>query len=464
MSSGPTGSGRPPGQGLAAHRLAVAALRRVEEDGAFLHLALRGILRRSRVPDGVAAQATALAAGVLRWKSRLDYALSTCARRNLEALDPPVLIHVLRVAAFELGFSRTPAAVAVDLAVRQARAIGTAPAGFVNGVLRCLARACESGFPEPERGDPVWQLATRLSHPEWLVRRWVARFGRAEAEAILRADNEPAPVIVRTNTLRTEPSVLRELWDESGIEAEAGYLLDAALAVAPGSGPVVRLPGYEDGHFTPQNEASMLPSYVLSPAPGETVADPCAAPGGKTTHLAELSQDEARIVALDRHAARLAIVRRHARRLGLRSVVAVAADGRWLPLPEQSFDAVLLDAPCSDLGTIGRRPDVRWRRSPDDVSRVARMQRALMESAAGLLRPGGRLVYSVCSFEPEETTDHVPWVRHQLGLDVVDAAPFLPQSARTRVRWDDTPWLTLVPHRVRTDGFFVARFERPGRA
>ena len=446
--------------GLRARELAVRALLRIEQEDAYLQLALRGLWRRYRATSAEVALATALASGVLRWKSRLDFALQKVSSRPLARVDP-ALLQILRVAAYEVGFAgETPAPVAVDLAVRQARALGPGPAAFANAVLRALVRASDGGFPAPEAGPLEVRLAITYGHPVWLVRRWLDRFGASVTEAILQANNQPPALAVRVNLLRTTPQQLRARWHARGIASQEGALAPEALVIERPRTAVEALPGFEEGHFTPQSEASMLPARALAVAPGMRVADLCAAPGGKTTHLAELSGDEAAIVAADVHAARLQLVGQNARRLGLRSIRMVVADAARAPLASQRFDAVLLDAPCTALGTIGRRPDVRWRRKPEDVTAMAKLQAQLLDAAVELLRPGGRLVYSVCSFEPEETIDHVRRLTKQRRVEVVPVRPSLPSGVASRLPEEDSSGLTLLPHRFRTDGFFVVRFDR----
>lgn len=438
------------------------ALLRVEQEGAYLQLALRGLWQREGADPGQAAAATALASGVLRWKSRLDYALQQVSHRALSGVDA-ALLQILRVAAYEVGFARqTPVPVAVDLAVRQARALGRGQAAFANAVLRALVRRLDGGLPAPDSGPPAARLAVTYAHPEWLVRRWVQRFGTETAEAILRANNEPPPLAVRVNRTRIAPERLQARWRARGIEARRGALAPEALILERLRQAVEDLEGFREGLFTPQSEASMLAGHALDPAPGMNVADLCAAPGGKSTHLAELTADSARIVAVDIRAARLGLLRQSARRLGLESIRAVCADAARPPLAGARFDAVLLDAPCTALGTVARRPDVRWRRTPEDVQAMAALQARLLDAAVELVRPGGRLVYSVCSFEPEETVDHVARLCGDGRLRVVPVR--LPTEGDPGSGPDEErgAGLTLLPHRFQTDGFFVVRFERAG--
>ncbi|MBE3598079.1 MAG: 16S rRNA (cytosine(967)-C(5))-methyltransferase RsmB [Limnochordaceae bacterium] len=356
------------------------------------------------------------------------------------------------------AFTSTPPPIAVDLAVRLTRRLHPEASGFVNAVLRALVRASRDGMPAPAGGPVDERLAITYGHPRWLVRRWLDRFGLATTEAILRANNEPSPPTVRVNLMRTTPASLQRRWAAEGIPSGVGALVSFALEIHLPGRSLEQLPGYDEGLFSPQSEASMLPALVVGSVAGETAADLCSAPGGKATQMAEMAEDQAHVLAFDRHAGRLGLVRRNARRLGLRSLRFAVADARRPPLGAGSLDAVLLDAPCTDLGTVRRRPDVRWRRRPEDVEEMARLQRQLLDAAAGLIRPGGRLVYSVCSFEREETTDHLAYVAERHGMQAVPVEAMAAWRG-PRGTGADREGMTLLPHEVRTDGFFVVRFE-----
>ena len=444
---------------MAARQAAARALLRVHRDGAYLHLALRTICRRAGLGPREAATATALAAGVLRWQLRLDFALQRCSSRPLERVDP-ALLELLRVAAFEVGFSRAvPAPVACHLAVEAACGLHPGAAAFANAVLRALVRSARDGLPAPQEGPLAWRLAVSYSHPEWLVQRWLDRLGEEAAVRLLEANNQPPPLTVRVHRQRISVEELLALWNRAGARGSAGRLLPQQAAVLEElPAPLEQLPGYAEGLWTPQSEASMLAGLAVAPEPGQRVVDLAAAPGGKTTHLAELALDRLQLVAVDRHPGRLRRVREHARRLGLSSIRVVAADGTRPPLPEGWADAVLVDAPCSDLGVVGRRPEVRYRRQPSDLAALVRLQRGLLTQAARLLQPGGRLVYSVCSVEPEETVEQVTWL---LGQHPELAAEPLPPLLRPQTApGQPAAWWLLWPHLHRTDGFFVARLRR----
>jgi len=309
----------------------------------------------------------------------------------------------------------------------------------------------------PGPADPVAHLTVTLSHPRWLVERWLARLGPEKAAALAAADNRPAPVTLRVNTLRMSREELLRHLAEAGVAAWPTALAPEGIVVEPVR-PVEELPGFDEGAFFAQDEGAMLVGHALGPRPGERLLDLCAAPGGKTTHLAALAGDRAAIVALDDHRHKVRLIESNCRRMGITGVTALVADAREYS-PSTPFDGVLLDAPCSGTGTLRRRADLRWRRRPEDLPDLVALQRQLLANAAGLVRPGGRLVYSTCSLEPEENEEQIRWFLGAFPqFRPGDLRRFLPPPAAALVGED--PWLYLWPHRQGTDGFFLCRLER----
>jgi 16S rRNA (cytosine967-C5)-methyltransferase len=310
----------------------------------------------------------------------------------------------------------------------------------------------------PLPAEPVEALGVRWSFPDWIVTRWLARYGPAEAEAFMAACNERPPVALRANRLRIDRDALASrLRDEELAETRPSALAPEGLVLEKGA--AARLAPFAEGWCTVQDEASMLIARLLDPQPGETVADTCAAPGTKTTHLAELMGNRGRIVAFDPQAARLSLLDRGAARLGITIVQtqvggAAALAPRWVG----RCDRALVDAPCSNLGVLRRNPEVKWRRSADDLRRLQQKQRTILDAAASMVRPGGRLVYATCSPEPEENEGVLePFLeRHrEWAMDAPADFPVAP-DARGVVR--------LFPHRHGTDAFTAVRLRRAARA
>jgi 16S rRNA (cytosine967-C5)-methyltransferase len=446
---------RPPTASPSPARLVAArVLERVESDGAFADLALDAELQRRRLALRDVALATELVFGTLRWQRYLDWILAPHSRRRLAALDPRVRV-LLRVTAYQIAFlERVPAFAAVHDAVTLARG-APGVAEYVNAVLRAFSRR---GVAEREPAlprDPLEALATRASFPTWLAARWVARYGPDEAEALMRALNARPPLTVRANTLRTSPEALAtRLRDEERARVLATPLAPEGLTVEGGGDPG-RWRAFADGLCVLQDEASMLVARLLEPTPGSTVADVCAAPGTKTTHLAQLMADRGRVLALDPQPARLARLAEATARLGVTIVEVV--EGRVETLAPRwagTCDGVLVDAPCSNLGVLRRNPEVKWRRRNADVAAAGVRQGAILTAAAGLVRPGGRLVYATCSLEPEENDDVARDFLAERRDFVVDV------PAGVAVAADAAGFVRCLPHRHGTDGFTAIRFRR----
>jgi len=363
---------------------------------------LPAALHRARQPlkdDRDRALAGEIATGTLRWQAAFDHVITAFAGRPTAKLDREVLA-ILRISIFQLlHLDRVPAAAVVDDAVQMARKAGkTSAAGFVNALLRRVSRE-RAALPFPQ-SPPIDLLSITLSHPRWLAERWLSRYGAEAAIRWARFDNEPAPLTLRVNTLRaTRDGLIRELAD-AGVMAVAARFAPDALIVTAGN-PLLT-PLANTGVFAVQDEASQLVGEYVSAAPGERILDACASPGGKATQMAAALQGEGTIVAADVRERRVALLGRTVRQSGARNVHVVQANARASPAFRDVFDAVLIDAPCSGLGTIRRDPDVRWRRTEGDLPTFAAAQIEMLAQLATVVRPGGRIVYSTCSSEPEE--------------------------------------------------------------
>jgi 16S rRNA (cytosine967-C5)-methyltransferase len=445
-------------RGADPRALAWEILQRVEQGGAYADALLGHTLRTNALDPRDHALLPRLVYGTLAWQGYLDHIIAAFSRRPPAELDAPVRT-LLRLALFQvLLLSRIPAFAAVNSAVELAKRFrGGAAAGLVNAVLR-RAVAGWQGVPFPSRQeDPIGYLSARLSHPRWLVERWVAQFGAGETEALLRADNEPAPTVARVNRLRSEPGRLLDELRGAGREADLCSYSPGGIRLADGGGSEA-VPAYTAGLFSLQGEASQLVSLLLDPQPGERVLDTCAAPGGKGTHMAELMGNRGEIVAVDINARGIERLRRMAGRLGLSILHSIVADVlTWRP-DEANFDRVLVDAPCSGLGTLREHPEIKWRRKPEDIAARAGLQRRLLLRAADCLRPGGVLVYATCTISAEENDDVLAWfVAQRPAFAVDDPRPSLPPGAHGLVGSDHA--LRTFPHRHGLDGFFAVRLK-----
>jgi 16S rRNA (cytosine967-C5)-methyltransferase len=429
-----------------AREAALAALLRVER-GHEVQTALDQALER--VPAARdRALATELVYGVTRLQGALDAELEPLLRRRLGDLDPPVRA-ILRLGLYQLRhLDRIPAYAVVDSAVELAGRRVRAAQGLVNAVLR---RAAASPAPDVE----PW-----ATHPAWLVRRWLERLGPEETRALVAADDARPSVTLRANRIRTDGEGLRRALAAEGIAAEPGRWLPEAVRLPHGVAPrSLRL--LREGACTVQGEASMLVAHVADPAPGSLCLEVAAAPGGKATHLAEWMGDQGRVVANDRSGARALRIAQAAHRLGLRSVEVRVGDARELPRDwANACDVVVADLPCSGLGSLAARPDARWRKREEDIPVLAALQAELLEAAGRCVRPGGRLVYSTCTTEPEETVDVADrFLAAHPEFEPEDMRPRLPEGLRGETGAGGAT-LQLWPHRHGTEGFFIAAFRR----
>ena len=350
------------------------------------------------------ALAGEIATGTLRWQAAFDHLVTQFAGRAPEKLDPEILA-ILRISIFQLlHLDRVPAAAVVDDAVELARKAGKrSAAGFVNALLRRVSRE-RAHLPLPEQ-PPLDFVAITLSHPRWLAERWIARHGVDEAIAWARFDNAPAPLTLRANLLKTTRDQLIGDLAREGVVAGPARFAPEGLIVTEGN-PLLT-PLVRTGVFSVQDEASQLVGAFAAAAPGERILDACASPGGKTTQMAAAMGGQGTIVAADVRGRRLELLARTVAESGAMNVRIVQSNARAAPPFQAVFDAVLIDAPCSGLGTIRRDPDVRWRRAEADLPSLAAAQGEMLWQLAAVVRPGGRLVYSTCSSEPEENEEVV---------------------------------------------------------
>lgn len=446
---------------ITARSLAHQILLHLQQKAAYPDRLLRVTLsRHPRLDPRDRALVSELVYGVLRWQGRLDWHIDQLSNIRPNKISSPIRI-LLRMALYQLLFlDRIPSHAAVNEAVSLCKA--TQPehlARFVNGVLReAVRRGSDWDWPTAE-GSPIERLAVLHAHPIWFVKQCMQQYGPSETEALCAANNRPAPMAVRVNTLKATISDVLEQFGRAGIEATASPHLPAAVRLTGPRLDIGSIVPYRDGWVQIQDEASQLVGHLVSPKPGERVLDLCAGFGGKSTHLAILMGDEGEILAVDHSDWKLEDLRRNALRQGLSIIRTLAMDVMELdPGKLGQFDRVLLDAPCSGLGVLRRNPDIKWRRHPKDPYRFSRLQGPLLRKAAQLARPGGILVYATCTIFGEENESVARGlIGEQPGLVLEEAAPYLPGS---HGEWTEGPYLRTWPHRHDMDGFFAARFRK----
>ncbi|MBO8127686.1 MAG: 16S rRNA (cytosine(967)-C(5))-methyltransferase RsmB [Peptococcaceae bacterium] len=448
-------------ENITAREMALQVLKAVEADGAYANLALNRVLKQHQPSKLDRAFATELAYGSLRSLNTLDWIIARFLQKPLAAQSVWIR-NILRTGVYQIFYmDKVPPAAACNEAVELAKKFGSpGVAKFVNGVLRNVVRQKDKIiFPDID-SDLVSHIALKYSHPTWLVKRWLDEFGRDETIALCRANNISPPNTIRTNTLRITRNALAERLEQEGVQVKKSTYAPEGLEIK-GFFSLQDLPSFQEGLFMNQDESSMLVAHAAAPQPGDRVLDTCSAPGGKTTHLAQLMADQGEIVALDVHPHKLALVLENCRRLGIRSVDLSLRDARDLPGRFTEWaDCVLVDAPCSGLGVLRRRPDARWRKEPGQIPGLVRLQEEILNAAAKCVRPGGVLIYSTCTITREENQQQVEhFLAAHSDFALEDLGPFLP-AGLAEPRELARGYIQMLPHRHGTDGFFIARLRR----
>jgi len=446
-----------PDAGVApARRCAYAVLRRVYERGAYADQALQAEAGDLRARDR--ALAMRLAYGTVQRTATLDHVIGLLSDRPPAKLDPPLLA-ALRLGVYELLYMHgAPDYAVVGDAVELAKAHGRGGHGLVNAVLRRAAREGAEQLLGALSDATAEQAALKHSHPEWVARLWWRELGAADARALMAANNEPGELALRANTLRTDAERLAV---ELPVRTRRDPLLAEAL-VAEQAFDVQGSPPWRAGAFNAQSRAAMLVAHALGPRAGERVLDLCAAPGGKATHLAALMEGRGEVVAVERDRRRAGVLARNAERLGANNVRVELADAELARSPE--FDRVLVDPPCSGLGTLQAHPDLRWRMRAEEVPLLAAAQARILAAGAAALRPGGVLVYSTCTTAATENQSLIAaFLDSHPDFSIEDLSARMPGLAAPAAPASDghaAGALLTLPHRDHTAGFYIARLRR----
>ena len=437
-----------------SHSARITALRVLvscRSNGAWADAALKAQLSRDGLSGPDAGLCSRIVYGVMQNRMLLDYYIGAYCSQKPDHLQPP-LLEILRIGAYQILFlDKIPDSAAVNTSVELAKLSKRGQAsGLVNAVLRKISQNKEHLPSLPER-DEVQRLSIQYSHPKWLTKRMVHLLGREEAERFLSANNQIAPLTVQVNPLKTTAEELAAELQQAGIDFRPHPWVPDCLELS-GTGDLTALPAFREGKFLVQDPAARLVSLVAEIRPGQRVLDVCAAPGGKSFSAAFAMAGQGTILSCDLHENKLVRIREGARRLGVENLSTEAADGRvFRPEWERAFDTVLVDAPCSGLGIIRKKPDTRYKKA-DDLFTLPVIQAAILENAARYVRSGGMLVYSTCTILPEENEQ----VTQAFLAEHSDFAlsPFTLPIGET----DGS--LTLWPQRHETDGVYICRMTR----
>jgi 16S rRNA (cytosine967-C5)-methyltransferase len=404
----------------------------------------------------------ALVYGVLRWRGRLDYIISFFSTKRLENFDPSVL-NILRLGLFQIIYlNRIPNSAAVNTSVELTKSdVAPWAAGFVNALLRNAAENYHTApFPDREK-NPVCALATEKSFPEWLIKRWINRFGLKTVEELCNAINSIPPITVRTNLLKTSRQKLMQSLAGHVEKIEpTRYVPDGIHFFNPKTN-IAQIDAFKSGWFQVQDEAAQLVSLLLDPQPGDTVLDACAGLGGKTGHIAQQMNNHGKIIAMDKDRIKLSRLETEMARLGVSIVSTRLHNLDDAPNPQEfgHIDRILLDAPCSGLGVLRRNPDIKWNASKKDWQRYAQRQVRFLCHLAPLVNVSGILVYAVCSVEPEENEAVIEaFLSKNPGFVLDQDTGKLPKEVYSQAGFKN--FLKTYPHLKHMDGFFMARLRR----
>ena len=431
--------------------IALRTLCQIEYEGAYPNLALDAALTESGLDERDRSFVSELVYGTLRYLITEDYVIRHYSSIRLKKIAPKILM-LLRLAVYQLLLMKSPSHAVCFETVELAKRIGhSGSVRFVNAIVRRIAK---DGMPSLPK-EQVEALSVQYSFPRWLVEKFIADFGEDAVGPLLASFQKVPPLSVRFNRLKTTSQELKQLLQEQGIGVTDGLYSDLALCLTR-TGGVSHLEAYKDGLFTVQDEAAMLVATVLDPRQGERIWDVCAAPGGKTTQIAELCNNDAEILATDVHAHKIDLIQSACKRLGITCVNAMQNDATADCKKLGTFDRVLVDAPCSGLGILKRKTDIRHIRTMEDLKALTEIQSAILNNVCSAVKDGGVLVYSTCTINPDENEGVVnSFLKSHPEFVLEDVNQTLPASVRSKEKC-----LTLLPHIYDCDGFFIARMKK----
>ncbi|MBD2440330.1 16S rRNA (cytosine(967)-C(5))-methyltransferase [Nostoc sp. FACHB-110] len=441
-----------------ARQIAFMALRDVHK-GAYADVAVDRVLQKVKLPDSDRRLATELIYGSVRRQRTLDALIDQLATKKSQQ-QPPELRTILHIGLYQLRFhERIPASAAVNTTVELAKQNGfSGLTGFVNGLLRQYLRLVDNCVEPLKLPDnPVERLGILHSFPDWIIQMWLDQIGVVETEKLCEWMNQTPTIDLRINPLRTNLEEVEAALTSAGILVRRIPHLPQALRLISSPGPIQNLPGFSEGWWVVQDSSAQLVSHFLDPQQGEVVIDVCAAPGGKTTHIAELIQDNGKIWACDRTASRLRKLQANAKRLNLHSIQICTGDSRNLPQFYNTADRVLLDAPCSGLGTLHRHADARWRQTPQTIQELSLLQQQLISHTSNFIKQDGVLVYATCTLHPVENENVISlFLAENPGWQIEPPQNGTPDSIYSAPQG----WLKLWPHLHDMDGFFMVRLRK----
>lgn len=441
-----------------ARLVALKIIHKVNKEGAYANILLAKEISSNVLIDQDRRFITELVYGTIKATNTLDWLLSKYIDRPLKKIAP-IILDILRLGMYQLTYlSKVPASAVVNESVKLAKKFGhQGTVKFVNAVLRNASKNQDNITYPSMDAEPVKYLSLKYYHPEWLVERWLDKLGFSECEELCAINNSSPELTLRTNTLKISREDLIELLSKEGIETVPSILTPEGIIVKQQNRSLASLAALKEGLFQIQDESSMLVGHILDPKPGEFIIDACAAPGGKSTHIATLMKNEGKVLSCDIYDHKINLIKENAARLGISIIESINFDATKLNTKyKNKADKVLVDAPCSGLGVLRRKPDSRWRKSESMLSELPKLQIEILKSAADCVKPGGVLVYSTCTTEPEENINVVNEflaTRNDYSLDDVTKYLPCPNDAQEKT-------IQFWPQRDKIDGFFISRMFR----
>ncbi|MGI6092794.1 MAG: 16S rRNA (cytosine(967)-C(5))-methyltransferase RsmB [Veillonellaceae bacterium] len=436
-----------------AREIALKIINDVTTNDAYANIALTRELNKHKLTDQDRRFVTELVYGTIKAGKTLDYIVSHYINRPMKKV-PQIIQDILRMGVYQIFFlSKVPVSAACNQAVELTKKYGhSGTVKFVNAVLRSAGRNPDKVAYPDVNTNPVQYLSLKYMHPEWIISRWIKRFGLEATESLCQINNVTPPLSIRTNTLKITRSALINVLEEEGVVCEPSKLTPEGIICHqyPSLGTLRPL---QQGFFQVQDESSMLVAHILNPQPGEYIIDACGAPGGKSTHIAALMENKGTVISTDIYDHKLALTRENAERLGIKIIETLAIDATKLSSHYSlKADKVLVDAPCSGLGVLRRKPDSRWRKTESMINDLPKLQKAILNSAADCVKPGGTLVYSTCTIEPEENQNVVhAFLSSRTDFKLDDISDCIPGKSLS------SKMIQLLPHVDHVDGFFIAR-------
>lgn len=443
-----------------ARQTAVQAVHKILREKGYSNIVLKELLNNSQLSRQDKALVTEIVNGTLKYLLRIDWIFSQFAKISKKKLSP-IIEDIIRCGIYQMFFlDRVPDSAICNESSELARKYGHEGAvKFVNGVLRNIGRNKDNiNYPD-ENKNTVQYLSVFYSHPEWMVKKWLQDYGKDFTKQLLEANNNVPPLTIRTNILKTRVDELEQILTNEGISVEKGKYVQEALHIR-GTSSLESIDAFKKGYFQVQDESSMLVGEIINPLEGELVLDICSAPGGKTTHIAELMSNEGRVIARDIHKHKLKLVQNSSKRLGINIIETEIFDGNEIDKNlENKCDKVLIDAPCSGLGVIRRKPDLRYNKQNNDFNKLSELQLKMLENASTYVKKSGTLVYSTCTINKTENINVIEkFLEQNKDFEMEDISSLVPSNINS-----DTlkkGYMELYPNIHNLDGFFIAKLKK----